>query len=75
MDAVTTFMPDNLADKEIFIKQPERFQNDIQPRKVCRLQKTLYSLKLAGYGTGSWARSSSKWNSSDPSMIRRSLIG
>jgi hypothetical protein len=45
MDAVTAFLQGEV-DKEIFIRQPEGFED--QTGRICKLKKAIYGLKQAG---------------------------
>ena len=44
MDVKTAFLNGNL-DEEIYMSQPEGFQEKDQEQKVCRLLKSIYGLK------------------------------
>src|SRR5271166_2885129 len=49
MDVKTAFLNGEI-DKELFIEQPEQFEEEGKPQKnyVCQLNKVLYGLKQAG---------------------------
>lgn len=46
MDAVTAYLQGELNDEEIYMSQPEGFEQ--KGSKVCRLKKALYGLKQSG---------------------------
>ena len=45
MDAIAAFLQPEVDNKEIFMNQPEMFENKRNLQKVCRLNKALYGLK------------------------------
>ncbi|GKB78782.1 retrotransposon protein, putative, ty1-copia subclass [Tanacetum coccineum] len=46
MDVKTTFL-NGYLDEDIYMVQPEGFVDPIHPRKVCKLQRSIYGLKQA----------------------------
>ncbi|GKF41508.1 retrotransposon protein, putative, ty1-copia subclass, partial [Tanacetum coccineum] len=46
MDVKTAFLNGHL-DEEIYMVQPEGFVDPKHPRKVCKLQRSIYGLKQA----------------------------
>ncbi|GJY89716.1 zinc finger, CCHC-type containing protein [Tanacetum coccineum] len=46
MDVKTAFLNDRL-DEDIYIEQPERYVNLKYPKRVCKLQRSIYGLKQA----------------------------
>ena len=45
MDAVSAFLQGSSLADEIYIVQPEGFEDPDEPNKVCRLKKAIYGLK------------------------------
>ncbi|GKA10565.1 retrotransposon protein, putative, ty1-copia subclass [Tanacetum coccineum] len=66
MDVKTTFL-NGYLDEDIYMVQPEGFVDPNHPRKVCKLQRSIYGLKQA----------SRSWNKRFDEEIKRSkrLIG
>ncbi|GJZ43547.1 retrotransposon protein, putative, ty1-copia subclass [Tanacetum coccineum] len=60
MDIKTTFL-NGYLDKDIYMVQPEGFVDPNHPRKVCKLQRSIYGLKQA----------SRSWNKSFDEEIKR----
>ncbi|GKA55071.1 retrotransposon protein, putative, ty1-copia subclass, partial [Tanacetum coccineum] len=46
MDVKTAFLNEKLT-KDVFVAQPEGFENAKYPKRVCKLQKAIYGLKQA----------------------------
>ena len=44
MDVKTAFLNGNI-DKDIYMRQPERYENCENPHMVCKLNKSIYGLK------------------------------
>nr|GEV56681.1 hypothetical protein [Tanacetum cinerariifolium] len=49
MDVNTDFLNEKLT-KDVFMAQPEGFENEKYPKRVCKLQKAIYELKQASHG-------------------------
>ncbi|GKF67387.1 retrotransposon protein, putative, ty1-copia subclass [Tanacetum coccineum] len=48
MDVKIAFFNGNLT-KDVFMAQPEGFENAKYPKRVCKLQKAIYGLKQASH--------------------------
>nr|GEV17630.1 retrotransposon protein, putative, Ty1-copia subclass [Tanacetum cinerariifolium] len=48
MDVKTAFLNEKLT-KDVFMAQPEGFENAKYPKRVCKLQKAIYGLKQASH--------------------------
>ena len=46
MDVVSAFLAGDL-EEDIYMKQPEGFENASHPEYVCKVKKSLYGLKQA----------------------------
>jgi hypothetical protein len=46
MDVKTTFLNRNMTE-DVYMTQPEGFVDPNHARKICKLQKSIYGLKLA----------------------------
>ncbi|GJS77924.1 retrotransposon protein, putative, ty1-copia subclass [Tanacetum coccineum] len=66
MDVKTTFL-NGYLDEDIYMVQPEGFVDPNHPRKVCKLQRSIYGLKQA---SRSWNKRFDEEIKKDPSCMR-----